>query len=122
MFRKLNRCEADDDMISFRVIFSNFEALVKMNSATIDGLRGSVVEAVIIKACLNTNNHHAIVRYLTDFYHKFFTTNRKPKALMLGNMQFWQSKIDAHCPELEYGKKYYPCVLRNLQSLYGNSL
>jgi hypothetical protein len=120
MFRKLTQSASNNDITSFKVIFSNFETVVQINSSTIGSLGGSLIEAVIIKACQQTNQSQSVVRYLTDFYHKFFTKNRKPEGLMISNMDFWKSKIDEHCPELEYGTKYFPCVIRNLQSLYGN--
>lgn len=117
MFRACKLLKSQYAILSYQVTFSDFETIVTIPEWNPQYVGGTLVEILIIKACLS--NQRVVSRTLANFYVDFFRKHPRTKQATIVNLQYWRDIIDKHCPELEYGKKYYTCVLRIIQQSYG---
>lgn len=98
--------------INYHLIDSEF--IAKNTTPYIQGTHFVGPELVIFKEYSERNKTHLIAKCIAQFYINIYQDKIYGR---LEDIHSFCETLDHHYPHLEYGSKYYPCVLNQIKQL-----
>lgn len=111
--------ESDANVFHYRLVDSAFTDYLSIDPNIYDRISLVAYEMLIIQAY--EKRQLAVPKNLALFYLNYF--KGRPGKDIDALVRAWRDDIDELCPQFEYSKKYYACVVRQLKQLsYGKNI